>query len=78
MECAQIHDLTNHWIMGAPPHYRLNFVKQIVKEWVSGNWYMLDHREFLYVCTPTLATCTTIIDNFDNKPQAIAVDPAAG
>ena len=50
----------------------------MVVEWVSGNWYMLDSREFIFVCSPKLSVCVTIMDRFNNKPQSIAVDPAAG
>ncbi|XP_047739334.1 low-density lipoprotein receptor-related protein 1 [Hyalella azteca] len=78
MECAHLDNLERHWKLGHPPHYQLDYAKQIAVEWVTGNWYVLDRREFIFVCTSSLSTCVTIVDSFVNKPQSIAVDPAQG
>uniref|UniRef100_A0A6A7FMH6 Prolow-density lipoprotein receptor-related protein 1-like n=4 Tax=Hirondellea gigas TaxID=1518452 RepID=A0A6A7FMH6_9CRUS len=78
MECARLDRLELHWTLGHPPHYHLDYVKQMVVDWVSGNWYMLDSREFIFVCAPSLSVCVTIVDSFVNKPQSLAVDPAVG
>ncbi|KAF2366806.1 Low-density lipoprotein (LDL) receptor class A repeat [Trinorchestia longiramus] len=78
MECARLNNLERQWILGHPPHFRLDYVKQMAVEWVTGNWYMLDSREFIFVCTPSLSMCVTILDSFVNKPQSLAVDPALG
>lgn len=58
------------WLLG---------VEQMVKDWVSGNWYMADESfDRLFVCNKNFTICNTLVAGLLDKPKDLAIDPSRG
>lgn len=53
-------------------------VHDIAQDWVTGNWYILDQREMIFMCNATMRVCLTLLDGMMNEPRGIALDPGTG
>ncbi|XP_076069558.1 LDL receptor protein 1 isoform X2 [Oratosquilla oratoria] len=76
--CALIDDMNVTWTLAQLPFYGLDDIQHMARDWVTGNWYMLDSRGMIFMCNGTLTICITLMDVMLNKPRGIALDPMAG
>lgn len=53
-------------------------VNDIAQDWVTGNWYILDQREMIFMCNSTMRVCLTLLDGMMNEPRGVALDPITG
>ncbi|POI35992.1 hypothetical protein CIB84_000256, partial [Bambusicola thoracicus] len=54
-------------------------VQQIAIDWITGNFYFLDHvSDRIFVCNQNGTVCITLIELDLSNPKAIAVDPTSG
>lgn len=54
-------------------------VKQMSKDWVSGNWYFADEvKEQIFLCTSDGSYCMSVIHNGVRRPKCLALDPTKG
>ena len=54
-------------------------IKQVAKDWVSGNWYFADDvREQIFVCTSDGEYCMAVIHTDLSRPKSLALDPTKG
>lgn len=54
-------------------------VQQIAIDWITGNFYFVDHvSDRIFVCNQNGTVCVTLIELDLNNPKAIAVDPTSG
>ncbi|KAK3853890.1 hypothetical protein Pcinc_039590 [Petrolisthes cinctipes] len=77
-QCASADNLTASWVMPQPFQNGLSHVNDLARDWVTGNWYVLDRREVIFLCNSTMQVCITLIDVMVNEPRGIALDPSAG
>ena len=57
----------------------ISAVKQMAKDWISGNWYFTDDSmAAIFMCDQTGVHCIILITTNLKGPVAIAVDPAEG
>ncbi|CAL4088832.1 unnamed protein product, partial [Meganyctiphanes norvegica] len=75
---ADADNMHNQWKLPHPPHYNLDYVMYVARDWITGNWYILDSREMIFMCNATMSVCITLMDVVLNKPRGIALDPTVG
>ncbi|XP_048808618.1 low-density lipoprotein receptor-related protein 1B isoform X3 [Lagopus muta] len=80
LKCAKITKagkLTDEWIINVVQY--LHNVQQIAIDWITGNFYFLDHvSDRIFVCNQNGTVCITLIELDLSNPKAIAVDPTSG
>ncbi|XP_076445601.1 prolow-density lipoprotein receptor-related protein 1-like [Babylonia areolata] len=77
LTCAQRNDSSVRW--NITTHFNVDFIKQLAKDWVSGNWYFADDvREQIFACTSDGKHCRTIIHTDISRPKSLALDPTKG
>jgi 3-deoxy-D-arabino-heptulosonate 7-phosphate (DAHP) synthase len=54
-------------------------IKQIAKDWLTGNWYFMDtvHHQII-MCNSEVLHCRSIIQSELDIPVAMVVDPLKG
>ncbi|XP_050691158.1 prolow-density lipoprotein receptor-related protein 1-like isoform X1 [Eriocheir sinensis] len=77
-QCALADNLSDTWLIPQPSQHDLNYVNDIAQDWVTGNWYILDQREMIFMCNATMRVCLTLLDGMMNEPRGIALDPMTG
>nr|XP_045618524.1 low-density lipoprotein receptor-related protein 1B-like isoform X1 [Procambarus clarkii] len=77
-KCASTDNLEESWAIPQPSQNGLNYVHDIARDWVTGNWYILDRREMIFMCNATMQVCITLMDVFLSEPRSIALDPSSG
>ncbi|KAK7069706.1 Low-density lipoprotein receptor-related protein 1B, partial [Halocaridina rubra] len=77
-KCASADDLSNASVIPQPNQHGLIHVHDIARDWVTGNWYILDRREMIFMCNATMKVCITLMDVVLNEPRGIALDPGSG
>ncbi|XP_063881494.1 prolow-density lipoprotein receptor-related protein 1-like isoform X4 [Scylla paramamosain] len=77
-QCALADNLNDTWLIPQPSQHGLGYVNDIAQDWVTGNWYILDQREMIFLCNATMRVCLTLLDGMMNEPRGIALDPITG
>ncbi|XP_047488646.1 low-density lipoprotein receptor-related protein 1-like [Penaeus chinensis] len=77
-KCASADNFNHAWIIPQPTQHGLNHVHDIARDWITGNWYILDRREMIFMCNESMNVCITLIDVVMNEPRGIALDPSSG
>ncbi|XP_070183011.1 low-density lipoprotein receptor-related protein 1-like [Littorina saxatilis] len=77
LTCADATDNSKMWNISM--QFSLDFIKQVAKDWVSGNWYFADEvREQIFVCTDDGKYCMALINTGISRPKSLALDPTKG
>ncbi|XP_042220954.1 prolow-density lipoprotein receptor-related protein 1-like isoform X2 [Homarus americanus] len=77
-QCASTDNFDDVWTIPPPTQNGLLYVHDIARDWVTGNWYILDRREMIFMCNATMKVCITLMDVVLNEPRGIALDPSTG
>ncbi|KAL8579462.1 hypothetical protein ACOMHN_026827 [Nucella lapillus] len=77
LSCAHSENSQIKWNVSM--QFNVDFIKQLAKDWVSGNWYFADEvREQIFVCTSDGTHCKTVMHMDISRPKSLALDPTRG